>query len=87
MGGGTGTARNEHTGRSPRRGNAFHRTYSTADGHIAVACLEPHFAKALASLVGSEHEALEKAFAAEPTAYWIDFAAEHDLPIERVALG
>lgn len=68
-------------------GTPFYRTYSTADGHIAVACLEPHFAKALASLVGSEHEELEKAFAAEPTAYWIDFAAEHDLPIERVALG
>ncbi|SDT15713.1 Crotonobetainyl-CoA:carnitine CoA-transferase CaiB [Brevibacterium siliguriense] len=68
-------------------GTPFYRTYSTTDGHVAIACLEPHFAKALASLLGSEHEELERAFAAEPTAHWIDFAAEYDLPIERVALG
>ena len=67
-------------------GLPVYRTYPTADGHVAVACLEPHFAKALGSLLGSEHEELERVFAAEPTAHWVAFAAEHELPIEPVAL-
>ena len=65
----------------------MYRTYATADGHVAVACLEPHFAKALASLLGSDHEELEQAFVVESTAHWMTFADEHDLPIEKVALG
>ena len=68
-------------------GSPFYRTYATADGHIAVACIEPHFAKALAVQLGSEHEVLERAFAAETTAHWIAFAQTHDLPIEAVAIG
>lgn len=68
-------------------GLPVYRTYATADGHVAVACLEPHFAKALASLLGSDHEELEQAFVAESTAHWMTFAEEHDLPIEKVALG
>lgn len=67
-------------------GSPFYRTYATADGHIAVACVEPHFAKALAANLGSDHDTLERAFAAEPTARWVDFAAQHDLPIEAIAL-
>ncbi|UVI36719.1 CoA transferase [Brevibacterium spongiae] len=66
-------------------GSPFYRTYATADGHVAVACIEPHFAKALATQLGSEHEQLKRAFAAQPTAHWTDFAAEHDLPIEEIA--
>ncbi|WP_181276347.1 CoA transferase [Brevibacterium oceani] len=65
-------------------GTPFYRTYATADGHVAVACLEPHFAKALAAALGSDHETLERAFAAEPTAHWVAFAAEYDLPIEPI---
>ena len=68
-------------------GTPLYRTYPTADGHIAVACLELHFAEALAAHIGTEEDVLERTFAAESTAHWIDFAAEHDLPIERVALG
>ncbi|MFE1083351.1 CoA transferase [Brevibacterium sediminis] len=67
-------------------GSPFYRTYPTSDGHIAVACLEPHFAKALAAHIGTEEAVLESTFAGKPTAHWVDFAAEHDLPIERVAL-
>ena len=67
-------------------GTPFYRTYATADGHIAVACIEPHFAKALAVQLGSEHEVLERAFAAETTAHWTAFAQTHDLPIEAVAI-
>ncbi|WP_209373737.1 CoA transferase [Brevibacterium renqingii] len=68
-------------------GSPFYRTYATQDGHVAVACLEPHFAKSLAANLGSEHEALERAFAAEPTAHWTEFACTHDLPIEAVVAG
>src|SRR5699024_12655190 len=67
-------------------GSPFHRTCATAHGHIAVACVAPHFAKALAANLGSDHDPLERAFAAEPTARWVDFAAQHDLPIEAMAL-
>ena len=52
-----------------------------------VTSIEPHFAKALAVQLGSEHEVLERAFAAETTAHWIAFAQTHDLPIEAVAIG
>ncbi|WP_166969732.1 CoA transferase [Brevibacterium atlanticum] len=65
-------------------GTPFYRTYATADGHVAVACLEPHFAKALAANLGADHETLERAFAGEPTAHWAAFATEHDLPIEAI---
>src|SRR5699024_7909591 len=67
-------------------GSPFYRTYATADGHIAVACIEPHFAKVLAVQLGSEHNVLERAFAAETTAHWTAFARTHDLPIEAVAI-
>ncbi|TGD31022.1 carnitine dehydratase [Brevibacterium sp. S22] len=65
-------------------GTPFYRTYATRDGHVAVACLEPHFAKALAANLGADHDTLERAFAAEPTARWQAFAVEHDLPIEAI---
>lgn len=65
-------------------GVPFYGTYATQDGHIAVACLEPHFARALAQLVAADGPGLERAFAEQPTAHWVTFAAEHDLPIEPV---
>lgn len=65
-------------------GSPLYRTYATQDGHVAVACIEPHFAKALTELVGSEHAELEAAFAAHPTNYWVEFANEHDLPVEPI---
>ncbi|AMT92931.1 carnitine dehydratase [Brevibacterium linens] len=68
-------------------GSPFYNTYPTADGHIAVACIEPHFAKALAEHIGTEEAVLEATFAEKPTAHWVDFAAEHDLPIEAVRTG
>lgn len=68
-------------------GSPFYRTYATADGHIAVACLEPHFAKALAAHIGTEADVLERTFAGKSTAHWVEFAEANDLPIEAVALG
>lgn len=35
--------------------------------------------------IGTEEAVLERTFAAEPTAHWVEFAAEHDLPIEAIA--
>lgn len=63
-------------------GSPLYRTYAAADGHVAVACLEPHFAKKLTELLGGTHDELEGAFARRGTAEWVAFADEHDLPIE-----
>ena len=65
-------------------GSPFYRTYDTADGTIAVGCVEPVFAKALAQHVGSDHASLEAAFAAKPTSDWMELARAHDLPFEPV---
>ena len=76
-----GPARHGLTGPGTRLGGAApeYRTYATQDGHIAVACLEPHFAKSLAEQLGSEHEELEAVFASQPTSHWVEFAHTHDL--------
>lgn len=58
--------------------------YPTADGHVAVAALEPHFARRLAEAVGATREALTAGFAAEPDAHWEDLARRLDLPIVAV---
>ena len=58
--------------------------YATADGWIAVAALEPHFAERLASslaLPQLTHEALRAAFAQRSAAEWHAWARERDLPI------
>jgi alpha-methylacyl-CoA racemase len=65
-------------------GHAGYNLYAAADGWIAVAALEPHFAEALAralSLSTFTHDALSQAFASEPRAHWAAFAATHDLPL------
>lgn len=58
--------------------------YPTADGHLAVAALEPQFARRLAETVGTTHEELAERFAAEPTAHWEDLARRRDLPLVAV---
>ncbi|PCC18726.1 CoA transferase [Brevibacterium aurantiacum] len=65
----------------------FYRTYDTADGTIAIGCVEPAFAEALARQVGSDHETLEAAFATKPTNQWMELAATHDLPFEPVTMA
>lgn len=66
-------------------GSPFYRTYDTADGTIAIGCVEPAFAQALAQHVGSDSATLEAAFAAKPTSEWMELAQAHDLPFEPVA--
>ena len=68
-------------------GTPFYRTYGTADGTIAIGCIEPAFAKAVAQHIGSDHETLEAAFATKPTRQWMELAEAHDLPFEPVTMA
>lgn len=61
-----------------------YRLYPTADGHVAVAALEPHFAERLGRTVGRTAGELTDRFAAEPSAYWEELAQTYDLPIVAV---
>lgn len=68
-------------------GFAGYNLYATRDAWIAVAALEPHFAKRIAerfALTTLTVEALREIFAAHDTAYWEDWARKHDLPIVAV---
>ena len=65
-------------------GHAGYNLYGARDGWIAVAALEPHFAKALADALGMNGlsiEALRERFAQETAGHWQRWAAERDLPI------
>ena len=61
--------------------------YQTADGWIAVAALEPHFADRLVRELGVEsltHEFLAQAFLARTADDWTRWAVPRDLPIVAV---
>ena len=61
--------------------------YRAADGWVAVAALEPHFAERLKVELGVEsftHEALCNAFAGRTAAEWEQWATTRDLPIVAV---
>jgi crotonobetainyl-CoA:carnitine CoA-transferase CaiB-like acyl-CoA transferase len=69
-------------------GLAAYGVYAAADGHVAVAALEPRFRDRLYAALGLPRDApLGEAFAARTTAHWIAFAREHDLPIAVVRRG
>ncbi|EYB69748.1 Far-like protein [Deinococcus phoenicis] len=61
-----------------------YRLYATADGTVALAALEEHFARRWLALTGPDPEA---AVRAHPTAYWLALALEHDLPLSEVRAG
>ncbi len=68
-------------------GFAGYNLYATRDAWIAVAALEPHFAKRLAerfALGELTIEKLRELFAAHDSAYWEEWARKHDLPIVAV---
>lgn len=68
-------------------GFAGYNVYATRAGWIAVAALEPHFAKRLAerfALAEITVESLRDLFRAHDAAYWEAWAREHDLPIVAV---
>lgn len=65
-------------------GFAGYNVYATREGWIAVAALEPHFARALARELGLAElgrESLAAAFRRESAAHWEGWARARDLPI------
>ncbi|GAA4658726.1 CoA transferase [Arthrobacter cryoconiti] len=58
--------------------------YPTADGFLAVAALEPHFAARLAAHVGQTRQDLTREFALHPTAHWTELGQIHDIPLVAV---
>ena len=68
-------------------GLAAYNLYPARTGWIAVAALEPHFARRLAESLGLDAlstEALAACFARESAAHWEDWASALDLPIVAV---
>jgi crotonobetainyl-CoA:carnitine CoA-transferase CaiB-like acyl-CoA transferase len=58
--------------------------YRASDGWIAIAALEPHFAKRLASELGltnPTHTDLEQRFSEHGARWWQEWAAQRDLPL------
>lgn len=60
--------------------------YAAADGHLALAALEPHFFQRVVEALGVSGTAAElaEAFGAQPVAHWEAWAAEHDIPLAAV---
>jgi alpha-methylacyl-CoA racemase len=68
-------------------GSPSYGLYRTAEGWLAVACLEPHFQRRLAEQLGFDdltHEALGNAFRARTAEEWEAWARERDLPLGAV---
>ena len=60
-----------------------YRLYPTADGWVAAAPLEPHFAARWTETLGEDAAAT---LLARPTAHWVALAAERDLPLAALPL-
>jgi alpha-methylacyl-CoA racemase len=68
-------------------GSVFYSLYQASDGWIAVAALEPHFAKRLISELGlasAERAELESVFRGRTASAWQEWAAQRDLPLVSV---
>lgn len=65
----------------------FYRSYPTANGHVAVGCLEPHFVSSLAAEFGIDPldrdpgATLAAKFATEDSAHWQDWGEQRGIPI------
>ena len=73
-----------HRGALLGGGYAGYNLYASRDGWLALAALEPHFAKRVAAAlaVGEiTHENLKAAFAREPSSHWTAWSREHDIPL------
>lgn len=58
--------------------------YAASDGYIAVAALEPHFARRLADAVGVTREDLAARFVTQSSAHWVELGRSLDIPIVAV---
>lgn len=61
-----------------------YRVYASADGYVAVAALEVHFATRYFALFGESADEAAERFATESSDYWAAFGDEHDIPIVAV---
>lgn len=61
-----------------------YRIYASADGHVALGALEPHFAARVHDHLGRSAEELETAFAGAPTTHWEQLAAQLDIPLAGI---
>jgi crotonobetainyl-CoA:carnitine CoA-transferase CaiB-like acyl-CoA transferase len=72
-------------------GHPGYRLYAARQGHVAVACLEPHFLAGLRELLGLPTTAGEPAgdlaavFTTRTAAEWEAWGREHDLPLAAVS--
>jgi crotonobetainyl-CoA:carnitine CoA-transferase CaiB-like acyl-CoA transferase len=70
-------------------GFAGYNLYAARTGWVAVAALEPHFARRLAERFALREitiDSLRELFAAHDADYWEGWAREHDLPIVAVRM-
>ncbi|WP_409483777.1 CoA transferase [Arsenicicoccus dermatophilus] len=59
--------------------------YAAADGHVALAALEPHFWERARELFGADdHEGLAQVLATRPAGEWERLCAERDIPLAQV---
>lgn len=68
-------------------GSPFYGMYQTSDGWIAIAALEPHFARKLLSemnLGNPDRSSMERIFASQTSEQWERWARDRDLPISSV---
>lgn len=71
-------------------GSPFYSMYQASDGWIAIAALEPHFAKRLSSELGlpeAHRSELARIFRARTAAVWEEWAAQRDLPLVALREG
>lgn len=65
-------------------GSSSYGIYPTADGHVAVGAIEPHFAGRLLEGVGDTREHLAARFATESSVHWESLGRALDIPIVAV---
>jgi len=61
--------------------------YPTADGHIALAALEPHFLRRLLDAIGQEavdQDTLRGLFATDTSDTWVGWARAHQIPLAKI---
>ena len=66
-----------------------YRIYATADGHVALAALEPHFRQRLLDLleIPETHLDLEAVFANRTNEQWRTFGHNNDIPLAPINSG
>lgn len=77
-------------------GHAGYRVYPCQDGRVAMAALEPHFAKSLCAVAGlawtnpammmkpATHQAIAQFVATRTCAEWQQLAKQHDIPLHTL---